>query len=242
MYLKSVILGALVGAAGTALGGVLAVLTGRRAGLPRQLMGFAGGVMTAVVIVDMLPSSAQIGGIITMCAGAAGGGIFMGLLSPLIRRDTGMAHVGYLVLIGIALHNLPEGLAVGSSLVHSTPFALSLALLMLLHNIPEGLAVCLPLRLSGMSVPKMLLLSLLTGLPTAAGALIGTAVGYISESMIAACLSFAGGAMLYISLKELIPASNDIHISGGGGTKKAAFPALLGVSVGIILGALVSTS
>ena len=142
--------------------------------------------MTAVVCVDMLPASSHIGGIVTMCTGAAAGGVFMALLSPLIHhsKNSSIAYVGYMVLVGIALHNLPEGLAVGSSLAQSTQFALALALLMLLHNIPEGLAVCLPLRLSGMSVPKMLLLSLLTGLPTAAGALIGTAVGRISDDMI----------------------------------------------------------
>lgn len=167
-----------------------------------------------------------------MCVGAACGGVFLALLSPLISRRSHrrMANIGYLVLVGIALHNLPEGLAVGSSLVHSTQFALSLALLMLLHNIPEGLAVCVPLRLSGMRAPKMLLLALLTGLPTAAGALIGTAVGSVSPRMIAACLSFAGGAMLYISLKELLPAA---------GAKKRTLPALLGIGVGIIFTALV---
>jgi len=107
--------------------------------------------------------------------------------------------------------------------------ALSLSLLMLVHNVPEGVAVCLPLRLSGMRLWRVLFLALLTGLPTAIGALLGTAVGSISREMIALCISFAGGAMLYISLRELIPAA---------GKKKALF-ALFGLSVGFIMTTLI---
>jgi ZIP family zinc transporter len=231
MYLQSTLMGALVGSAGTAVGGLLAIAIGqRRADLPRLLMAFAGGVMSAVVFFDLFIESAKMSGVIIMCIGAAAGGIFMALLSPAFVKDHSMASVGILVLIGIALHNLPEGLAVGSSLAASPDFAISLSLLMMLHNVPEGLAVCLPLRISGMPAAKMLFLSLLTGLPTALGALIGTAVGSISPYMIAACLAFAGGAMLYISLKELIPAA---------GAKKRTLPALIGACVGIILTSLI---
>jgi ZIP family zinc transporter len=98
------------------------------------------------------------------------------------------------------------------------------------HNIPEGIAVGLPLRLSGMSVARVLILSFMTGMPTAAGALIGTAVGAISREMIALCISFAGGAMLYISLKELIPAA---------GSKQRFFYSMLGLCLGFIMTRLV---
>ena len=157
MYLESTLLGALVGSVGTAVGGLLAIAIGqRRADLPRLLMAFAGGVMTAVVFFDLFIESADMSNILTMSIGAAAGGIFMALLSPVFTKDHSMASVGILILIGIALHNLPEGLAVGSSLAASPKFAISLSLLMILHNIPEGLAVCLPLRLSGMPAAKML--------------------------------------------------------------------------------------
>lgn len=41
---------------------------------------------------------------------------------------------------GIALHNLPEGLAIGAALGGGNMYGYSLALLLLLHNIPEGMA------------------------------------------------------------------------------------------------------
>lgn len=231
MYTESVILGSVVGAAGTAAGGLIAMLIGRRVTEPRPFLAFAGGMMIAVVFFDMLFESAALGGVLRMVAGTALGGVFFAVAAPLFSHDEtpSMYAMGILVLIGIALHNLPEGLAIGSSLVENERLALSLSLLMLVHNVPEGVAVCLPLRLSGVSFWRIVALALMTGLPTALGAVIGTAVGSISTEMIAFCISFAGGAMLYISLRELIPAA---------GKKRVLF-ALLGLSVGFLMTTIV---
>jgi len=231
MYIESGILGVVVGAAGTVLGGVLAMVIGGRVKEPRPFLAFAGGMMIAVVFFDMLMESVEVGSVWTMCAGTVAGGIFFALAAPFVSHDeTPSLHaMGILVLMGIALHNLPEGLAIGSSLVENERIALSLALLMLIHNVPEGVAVCLPLRLSGMKAVKILWLAFLTGLPTGVGALLGTAVGSISPEMISLCIAFAGGAMLFISLKELIPAA---------GEKKALY-ALLGLCFGFFMTMLV---
>lgn len=232
MYVQSGIIGCIVGAAGTLLGGVLALLIGKRMSEPRPFLAIAGGMMTAVVFFDMFIESAELCGIFVMASGAViGGGVFA-LLSPLFEQgDSNNMHaMGLLVLIGIAFHNMPEGLAIGSTLVESRGLAISLALLMFVHDIPEGIAVGLPLRLSGMSVSRVLLLAFLTGMPTAVGSIIGTAIGSISREMIALCVSFAGGAMLYISLKELIPAA---------GKKHKAFYSLIGLALGFIMTNLV---
>ncbi len=231
MYVESVILGSVVGAAGTAAGGLIAMLIGRRVTEPRPFLAFAGGMMIAVVFFDMLFESAALGGVLRMCVGTALGGVFFAVAAPLFSHDEtpSMYAMGLLVLAGIALHNLPEGLAIGSSLVENERMALSLSLLMLVHNVPEGVAVCLPLRLSGMPLGRVVMLAVLTGLPTALGAVVGTAIGSISTEMIAFCISFAGGAMLYISLRELIPAA---------GNKKVLF-ALFGLAVGFIMTTLI---
>ena len=230
MYIESGVLGVVVGALGTIIGGALAMLIGSKVREPRPFLAFAGGMMVAVVFFDMLLESAQIGGMWPMCGGAVAGGIFFALVSPLLPHgDESLQSVSVLVLVGIALHNLPEGLAIGSTLVESEPAALSLALLMLVHDIPEGIVVCLPLRLSGLPVKRIFFLAFLTAVPTALGTVLGTAVGSISPAMISLCISFAGGAMLFISLKELIPAA---------GEKKALY-ALLGVCVGFFMTVLV---
>jgi len=202
---------------------------GKRAAEPRPFLAFAGGIMVAIVFFDLFVESASLCGMSVMAGGAALGGIVFSLLSPLFRDGSevnSLYSMGLLVLIGIAFHNLPEGLAIGSTLAQNRGLAVSLALLIFVHDIPEGIAVALPLRLSGMSVRKVLWLAFITGMPTALGCVLGTTVGLISREMIALCVSFAGGAMLYISLKELIPA--------GGGKTKALY-SLLGLCTGIII-------
>jgi len=231
MYLQSAIIGIIVGSTGTLLGGVIALLIGKKIPEPRPFLAFAGGIMTAVVFFDMFIESASLSGISVMAGGAVIGGAVFALLSPLFHDDSNSLYsMGLLVLIGMAFHNLPEGLAIGSILAESQHLAISLALLIFVHDIPEGIAVCLPLRLSGMSARKVLWLAFLTGMPTAFGCVLGTTVGMISREMIALCISFAGGAMLYLSLKELIPA---------GGEKTKALYSLLGLCVGFIMTVLI---
>jgi ZIP family zinc transporter len=231
MFIESAIIGVVVGALGTVAGGLLALLIGNRVKEPRPFLAFAGGMMVAVVFFDMLIESTQLAGVPVMLVGAAGGGIFFAVAAPLFSHEEtpSMYAMGLFVLVGIALHNLPEGLAIGSALVENQKMAFSLALLMLVHDVPEGIAVCLPLRLSGLSVGRVFFLAFLTAIPTALGAVLGTAVGAISREMIAGCMAFAGGAMLYISLKELIPAAG----------KKKALPALLGLCFGFLMTTIV---
>lgn len=232
MYLQSGIIGCIVGATGTLIGGIIALFISKKVSEPRPFLAIAGGMMIAVVFFEMFIESAQLCGVFIMAGGAVIGGVVFALLSPLFLHDESktMYTMGLLVLIGIAFHNLPEGLAIGSTLVESQNLAISLSLLMLVHDIPEGIAVGLPLKLSGMSVGKVLWLAFMTGMPTAVGSIMGTAVGTISREMIALCISFAGGAMLYISLKELIPAA---------GPKNRFFYSMLGLCLGFIMTTIV---
>lgn len=229
MLLESSIIGIIVGASGTLIGGLIALFIGKKVSEPRPFLAFAGGIMVAIVFFELFIESASMSGIVVMTGGAVLGGVVFALLSPLFHDGSGtnsLYTMGLLVLIGIAFHNLPEGLAIGSALAQSRGLAVSLAVLIFVHDIPEGIAVGLPLRLSGMSVKKVLWLAFITGLPTALGCVLGTTAGLISREMVALCISFAGGAMLYISLKELIPA---------GGKKTKALYSMLGLCTGIII-------
>ena len=231
MYIESAVIGVVVGALGTIAGGLLALLIGKHVKEPRPFLAFAGGMMVAVVFFDILIESTQLSGIPVMLVGAAAGGIFFAVAAPLFSHDDSptMYQMGIFVLVGIALHNLPEGLAIGSALMENQSMAFSLALLMLVHDVPEGVAVCLPLRLSGMPVRRVFVYAFITAIPTALGSVLGTAVGAISREMIAGCMAFAGGAMLFISLRELIPAAG----------KQKALPALLGLAVGFLMTTIV---
>ena len=71
--------------------------------------------------------------------------------------------------------------------------------------------MAVPMKSGGMKIYKIMLYVILSGIATGIGALIGSIIGKVSEQVIAVCLSFAAGAMLYIVSGELIPESNKLY-------------------------------
>ena len=71
--------------------------------------------------------------------------------------------------------------------------------------------MAIPMKNGGMKPWKVMIYVILSGIATGIGALIGALVGNISEEIIAICLAFAAGAMLYIVSGELIPESNKLY-------------------------------
>ena len=71
--------------------------------------------------------------------------------------------------------------------------------------------MAVPMKNGGMSKFKVIFYVILSGVTTGIGAFFGAIVGSISQSVIAICLSFAAGAMLYIVSGELIPESNKLY-------------------------------
>lgn len=71
--------------------------------------------------------------------------------------------------------------------------------------------MALPMKKGGMKIYKIMLYVILSGLATGGGALVGSIISKVSEQIIAICLSFAAGAMLYIVSGELIPESNKLY-------------------------------
>ncbi len=145
---------------------------------------------------------------------------------------------GLVMMSAIALHNLPEGMVIGASYAAEenlidTLFASSgfiMAIVIGLHNIPEGMAVSVPLISGGMGKVKACLLTALSGLPTVIGAVIGYALGGISDVMLVLSLGFASGAMLYVVFGELLPEAVLMWKS-----KLPAFALFVGVLSGFLL-------
>ncbi len=116
---------------------------------------------------------------------------------------------GILLSVGITIHNLPEGMAVGAGYMHAPEFGLLIALAIMLHNIPEGIATALPLCESGVCKRNAFLMSLFSGLAEPVGALIAALFLQTFQTLIPGALAFAGGVMLFITLDELIPAARE---------------------------------
>lgn len=71
--------------------------------------------------------------------------------------------------------------------------------------------MAVPMKNGGMKVIRVIFYVVLSGITTGVGAFFGAIIGSISQEIIAICLSFAAGAMLYIVSGELIPESNQLY-------------------------------
>lgn len=217
-FLYAALWGLIIGAGGTAGGASLILLVKTRGEkLPSALLGLAGGIMAVTVFMDMLPHALEHGSVfVTVVAFAAGAAAMWAAAKFIPHKDAAhdesavkdlkaekLSRSGILLATGIAIHNLPQGIAVGSGV--SSGFAFLLGILLLAHNVPEGMAMGIPLKVGGVPAYKIVLIGLLTALPTCVGALIGAAIGELSDNFICACTSFAAGSMIYLTISELIP-------------------------------------
>jgi ZIP family zinc transporter len=123
--------------------------------------------------------------------------------------DVKLLKTGLLVALGIAVHNTPEGIAVGAGYAHTPSFGIFIATAITLHNIPEGIATALPLYKAGMSKRRAATFALLSGLTEPIGALLAGLALTSFDALIPAALAFAGGVMVFITLDELIPVARE---------------------------------
>lgn len=174
----------------------------------------------SIICFDLLPEALGISNIIYVILGTIIGIITMILCDLIVKkkftiRETNqkgkLLRTGIIVSIGLAIHNFPEGLAIGSGFEASLKLGLSLAIAICLHDIPEGISMAVPMKNGGMRIRKVIFYVILSGITTGIGAFFGAIVGSISETIISLNLSFAAGAMLYIVSGELIPESNKLY-------------------------------
>lgn len=115
----------------------------------------------------------------------------------------------WLFVFAIALHNLPEGLAIGVAYAGmDVARATSLAIGIAIQDIPEGLVVAIALVAVGYSRLRAFLLAMATGLIEPVGAVLGASVVEYSVSLLPWGLGFAAGAMLFVISHEIIPESH----------------------------------
>jgi ZIP family zinc transporter len=110
-----------------------------------------------------------------------------------------------LVALGIGLHNLGEGLAIGSAYaIGSLALGAALVVGFALHNTTEGLAIVAPVARSGKaSVRTLMLLGLLAGAPAVLGAWIGAS--FFHPSVAAVMFGIGAGAIAQV-IVQIAPA------------------------------------
>ena len=146
-----------------------------------------------------------------------------GIKTKRVKKTTKM-------FLAVTIHNIPEGLSVGiaygvalanlrndSALgMTSLASALSLAIGIGLQNIPEGLAVALPFKSETKNTTKAILYGMGSGAVEPIAAVLGLFLAMEVEANMPWALSFAGGAMLYVILEEMVPEARGDSINHSG--------------------------
>lgn len=254
---QPILLAALAGgaaAAGATALGAVAGATGRDLG-PRTrdaLLGFGAGVMLAASAFSLvLPGieAARDAGLGPWAAGlAVGASLLAGaalvmLLNAIVPHEHFIKGVegrspervrrAWLFVFAIALHNLPEGFAIGVAYAQGTQAGHALATGIAVQDLPEGLVVTLSLVAAGYRRRSAVAVGAASGLPEPIGALLAAGLVSALPFLLPVGLGFAAGAMLFVISHELIPES---HRSGH---EKAA---TIGLLIGFVVMMLLDTA
>jgi len=172
----------------------------------------AAGMMTAASIALLYEGGRD--DVALTCVGVAVGALFMiGARRAASHRHTltfgalrGADAVAALAIVGaMTIHSFTEGAGVGVSFGGGKTLGFLIAIAIAVHNIPEGLAVSLVLVPRGTSVTRAAAWSVITSLPQPLVAV--PAFLFVEEfgSLLPLGLGFAGGAMVWIALTQLMP-------------------------------------
>lgn len=227
-----IIIGLTIPFLGTTLGAAIVFMlrNGINDNINKAMLGFASGVMVAASFWSLLqPALEQVGDGLgntwPVLAGFAVGMCFLLLLDTVIphqhideQRPEGPRSRlprSIKMILAVALHNIPEGMAVGVVLGGvingdaglTTAGALALSTGMAIQNIPEGAIISFPLHSEGRSRVKAFAWGAASGLVEPIAAVVTMLFLQDSSSAMPLLLAFAAGAMLYVVVEELIPSS-----------------------------------
>lgn len=141
-----------------------------------------------------------------------------------------LATTGIVFFIGIAIHNIPEGFAMGTLVLASSDTILKLAFIIALHSIPEGIALAIPLKSGGTKLSSLLSMALFLGFIMGLGAMGGYALSNISNSLVTIMLGLGAGVILYIVCDELLPESRKIWNG-----RMTTVATIIGILLGMLL-------
>ncbi len=124
-----------------------------------------------------------------------------------VPGDAGAAERSAMLTFGVLLvHSLPEGLALGSAMAAKGSVATLVVVAIAIQNVPEGTATAITLMRAGRGRATQLGAALLTSVPQIPGALVAFLAVDAVAAILPLSLAAAGAAMLLLVFADLIPA------------------------------------
>jgi ZIP family zinc transporter len=219
----AVILLALLSCLTTCLGVALAILLGTNDRAIAAGIGFSVGIMILISVVELIPESIAIMGAGAMLASVVLGAALVWAAHFIIphihlveeqgRTDPALVRSAYLVVFGLIMHDVPEGFAMANAYVASPALGVLVALAIALHNLPEEFAMSMP-AMTLKSKRFLFGAAALSALAEPAGAIVGLVAVGVAPFLNAYFLAFAAGAMLFVSIHELMPMARRYRHAG----------------------------
>jgi ZIP family zinc transporter len=208
-----------------------------------NMLCFAAGVMLAISFLDLIPESLAITSPWISVLGVVLGALAMYVLDKIIphihprlcsqEQGCKLERTSIYLILGMFLHNFPEGMAIAIGSVTEMKLSITIALAIAIHNIPEGICTSAPYFHSTGRRLQAFLLSSATAVPILIGYITARYVfQQVPVQVVGLLISATAGLMIYITADELIPQSC------AGTNHRTIFSLMLGVVFVILLGAL----
>lgn len=177
---------------------------------------FASGVMFFLSILDLIPESIifltnsykiKPSILITLIFFVLGVclSIIINKLFPSTMNNKNLYNLGIITMIGITIHNIPEGIATFITTNENIKLGISITIAITMHNIPEGISIALPIYYYTKSKKKAIFYTVICAISEPIGAIIAYLFlkpNYLTLGIVYAIIA---GIMTYISMYELFP-------------------------------------
>jgi zinc transporter ZupT len=176
----------------------------------------AAGMMLSASVFTLTGEGLQAGSLWQVLVGLLAGAAFFSWTAKLVEGNQwrlgsltpAESRQGILILVAMFIHSIPEGIAIGVGYATGElDFGFLLATAIAVHNVPEGVAVSMPLRARGLSVPACAGYAILTSVPQPIAAVPAFLLVSVFRPLLPLGLGFAGGAMIFLVARELLPES-----------------------------------
>lgn len=192
---------------GTTLGSAFVYLLKNKMSrnIEKQMLSFSAGIMLAASIFSLILPALESNKIILVILGILSGLFTLILINKYTKGITNDNKK--LLMLAIVIHNIPEGIAVGIAYSLNLIEAFSISMGIAIQNIPEGSIISMPLKCSGVNKHKAFIIGVLSGIVEPIASIIAILLTSITTPVQPFLLAFAAGAMIYVTIKELIPES-----------------------------------